>query len=141
MDKTKELAINSDQRVHFVSGRPVPRVDHIKYLGTIIEGKSGLSREVGNRIGQASRAFKALSIVWKDKALSKANKLTIYNACIKSRLTYGLGVTWPHPTLLKRLSACHARFVRRIWGTPSTYGALQMGIKPVSNVEVLKRAG
>eukprot|EP00969_Alexandrium_andersonii_P205027 9059824-Alexandrium_andersonii.AAC.1 len=39
------------------------------------------------------------------------------------------------------MSACRARFVRRICGIPSTYGALQMGIKPVNNIQVLKKAG
>eukprot|EP00969_Alexandrium_andersonii_P082496 3636359-Alexandrium_andersonii.AAC.1 len=42
---------------------------------------------------------------------------------------------------MRRLGARRARFARRIRGLPLTYGAIQMGVKPINNVEVLKRAG
>eukprot|EP00969_Alexandrium_andersonii_P071058 3138634-Alexandrium_andersonii.AAC.1 len=48
MSKTKEVAMNSDLRVHFLGGEIVPRVDRIKYLGVFISSDSGLTKEIGN---------------------------------------------------------------------------------------------
>eukprot|EP00969_Alexandrium_andersonii_P030965 1351896-Alexandrium_andersonii.AAC.1 len=80
MGKTKEVAMNSDLRVRFLSGEVVPRVDHIKYLGVFISSDSGLTKEIGNRVGQAEQAFRKLSIVWRDKCLPLELKFRIYDA-------------------------------------------------------------
>eukprot|EP00969_Alexandrium_andersonii_P160140 7075456-Alexandrium_andersonii.AAC.1 len=107
MEKTKEIAMNSDLKVRFLGGGTVPRVDHIKYLGVFISSDSGLSKEVGNRVGQAEQTFRKLSIIWRDKHLPLELKLRIYDACVKSKLLYALGTTWPHPTHLRRLESEH----------------------------------
>eukprot|EP00969_Alexandrium_andersonii_P279830 12369732-Alexandrium_andersonii.AAC.1 len=82
MGKTKELSLHSDERVFFLGGAEVPRASSVRYLGTVVSGDSGLGPEVGNRVGQASRTFKKLDIVWKDRKLRTKDKFRIYEACV-----------------------------------------------------------
>eukprot|EP00969_Alexandrium_andersonii_P359966 15454347-Alexandrium_andersonii.AAC.1 len=69
--------------------------------------------EIGSRIGLSEKIFRKLK-------LSRALERRIYDACIKAKLLYGLGVAWPHPTQLARLEAFHVRCLRRICGIPAT---------------------
>eukprot|EP00969_Alexandrium_andersonii_P288147 12738965-Alexandrium_andersonii.AAC.1 len=132
--------MNSDLRVFYRNGEPVPRVDRINYLGSIITPSTDLTPEISHRIGQAEQTFRKLKIVWADRSLSKSQTIRIYQACILPKLLYGLGTAWPHHSQISRLEAEHVRCVRRILRIPSTYGALQMGVQPINNMEVLKRA-
>eukprot|EP00969_Alexandrium_andersonii_P241145 10646583-Alexandrium_andersonii.AAC.1 len=54
--------------------------------------------------------------------------------CLKSRLLYSLGFTWPYSALLKRLEACHVGCLRQVLGITTTYGAKRRGLprSPVS---------
>eukprot|EP00969_Alexandrium_andersonii_P039678 1738418-Alexandrium_andersonii.AAC.1 len=80
-------------------------------------------------------------MVWNDPTLSRKLKLRVYDACIKARLLYALGVCWPHSSHLKRLEACHVGCLRKILKIPTTYGARKMQVPPVRNVDALKKAG
>eukprot|EP00969_Alexandrium_andersonii_P326581 14430527-Alexandrium_andersonii.AAC.1 len=75
MGKTKELAMNSEERVHFAGGKKVPRVKSLRYLGTLITDSSDLGAEIGSRVGMAKHTFKKLQTVWTDPKLSRKLKL------------------------------------------------------------------
>eukprot|EP00969_Alexandrium_andersonii_P000206 9357-Alexandrium_andersonii.AAC.1 len=45
LDKTKELAINSNLPVHYVDGSVVPVADVVKYLGTMLQSRGLLGPE------------------------------------------------------------------------------------------------
>eukprot|EP00969_Alexandrium_andersonii_P163066 7208983-Alexandrium_andersonii.AAC.1 len=85
--------------------------------------------------------MKALGLVWRDKRLSRALQLRIFEACVVSKLLYGLGTAWPHDTLVERLEACYVRSLRKVMGIMATYGSIKADQKPIPNAEVLRRAG
>eukprot|EP00969_Alexandrium_andersonii_P195169 8621922-Alexandrium_andersonii.AAC.1 len=68
MEKTKEIAMNSTQSVYFMDGVKVPRVDKLKYLGTLITHNTDLGPEISNRIGQSEQTFRKLKTLWRDPA-------------------------------------------------------------------------
>eukprot|EP00969_Alexandrium_andersonii_P167244 7392749-Alexandrium_andersonii.AAC.1 len=51
--------------------------------------------------------------------------------CIRDRFREGL---------LRRFDAKHARCIRRILGIQSTYAAKLLGVRPVTNLEVLEKS-
>ena len=64
MTKTKLLVVGSDEvedlRPLEVDGSEVECVSEFKYLGSLVESRGGIVKEVGERIAKASRAFGAL---------------------------------------------------------------------------------
>ncbi len=65
-------------------------VKEFKYLGSIIEDRGGVVKELGERIAKASRAFGALSMpVFRDSNLSLKTKRRVYKAVVIGALLYG----------------------------------------------------
>ena len=56
-------------------------VDHFKYLGAYCSADGSNTKELNNRIGKASAAFRELDNVWKDLNISITTKMKYYNAC------------------------------------------------------------
>ena len=86
-----------------------------KYLGSILEAKGSIVKEVGERIAKASRAFGALrEPVFRDSNLSYRTKRLVYRAVILGVLVYG-SETWTtkHDTK-RKLEAFHNRCLRGI---------------------------
>eukprot|EP00969_Alexandrium_andersonii_P374045 15485322-Alexandrium_andersonii.AAC.1 len=68
----------------------------------VITAATDLTPEVRNRVGQAQQTLRKLKIVivWSGRALALSVKLRMCEACVKSKLMYGLGTTWPNATLM-----------------------------------------
>ena len=56
-------------------------VDHFKYLGAFCSGDGTNTKELNNRIGKASAAFRELDKIWKDCNINLDTKMKFYNAC------------------------------------------------------------
>jgi hypothetical protein len=61
-------------------------------VSTVAEN-GGTSREVNARIQKPRGSFSKLRRVWLSKSLRKDTKIRIFNACVKSVLSYGCE-TW-----------------------------------------------
>eukprot|EP00969_Alexandrium_andersonii_P371998 15480745-Alexandrium_andersonii.AAC.1 len=81
----------------------------------MIDSKYSMGPEIAYRLRQAHVAFKKLHIVWRssESVFPRALKIRVYNACIKSRLLYGLGASWLTTSEINRLNAFHCRCLRK----------------------------
>jgi len=104
------------------------------YLGGLItcDGKAG--NEISRRIGQCSRLFKEIRLVWSRAAITTKRKMEIYSMCILPKLLYSLESMWMLKAERCRLDAFHCRCLRYILKVPPSY------FSRISNAEVLARA-
>ena len=62
---------------------------HFKYLHGVYCSLDGSNtKELNNRIGRASAAFRELGKVWRDRNINVDTKMKFYNACVLSTLLY-----------------------------------------------------
>ena len=94
-------------------------VDHFKYLGAYCSADGSNTKELNNRIGKASAAFRELDKVWKDRNISLTTKMKLYTACVLSTLLYA-AECW---TLTERDEArldafdmrCQRKILKIVW--------------------------
>ena len=94
-------------------------VDHFKYLGAYCSADGSNTKELNNRIGKASAAFRELDKVWKDRNIRLNTKMKFYNACVLSTLLYA-AECW---TLTERDEArldafdmrCQSKILKIVW--------------------------
>ena len=115
-------------------GQPVVNKASIIYLGSLLSADGVVDHELGRRIGLAASDFKILQRVWGHTGISQARKLQIFNACVVSKLLYGLDAIWMNKCARRRLDGFQARCLRRITGVPPSF------VSRVSNDEVRRRA-
>jgi len=75
-----------------------------------------------------------LSKVWGHANVTQARKLEVFNACVLSKLLYGLHTAWLNKAERERLDAFHARCLRKIFKIQPSY------ISHVSNALVWEKA-
>lgn len=121
-----------------LEGGEIECVSDFKYLGSILEAKGSIVKEVGERIAKASRAFGALrEPVFRDSNLSYRTKRLVYRAVILGVLVYG-SETWTtkHDTK-RKLEVFHNRCLRGIMGITSR----QQRMEHISSVQIAKQFG
>ena len=106
----------------------------MQYLGFILSSDGRLGSELGRRIGEASATFKALQRLWSHSCISLPRKLHVFDACVVSKLVYGLQSACLHKRARDKLDGFHARCLRQILRIPSSY------VSRISNATVLHRA-
>ena len=106
----------------------------ISYLGALLDSSGSIQSELARRIGMATADFKALSRIWNHTSVTKELKYRIYQACIVSKLLYGLQVAWLTKTQRLRLDGFHARCVRKIVEGPHSFWSR------ISNADVLEKS-
>ncbi|XP_072039784.1 uncharacterized protein [Amphiura filiformis] len=74
--------------VHLGNEGLIKVVDHFKYLSAYCSADGSNVKELNNRIGKATGAFRELDKVWKDRNINLETKLKFYNACVLSTLLY-----------------------------------------------------
>ena len=90
-----------------------------------------MDAELARRLGLAEVEFRKLSQVGAHASLSPKQTYRIYDACVLSRLLYGLHVIWFGQVARRKLDGFHARCVRKILKIrPSYYSR-------ISNADVL----
>ena len=108
----RALAFSSSIRTP--DGNTVKNKQSLIYLGSSLSSDGRVASEVGRRIGQAKADFDALRKVWSHSRLAVDRKLRIYDACVVSKLAYGLHTATLNKTERCRLDGFHARRLRRI---------------------------
>ncbi len=118
--KTKLLVAGggdeADMRLLRLDGGEVECVSEFKYLGSIIEAKGGIAREVGERVAKASKAFGALrEPVFRDNILSLRTKRKVYKAVVLGVLLYGSETWTTKRDAIRRLEVFHNRCLKGIF--------------------------
>ena len=115
-------------------GTQVDEQDAMTYLGSRLSSDGRIGTELGRRIGLALQDFRTLKKVWRHSSISYRRKLLIFDACVISKLIYGLFTAILNKAERRRLDGFQARCLRQIFKMlPSFYSR-------VSNKEVLGRA-
>ena len=111
-------------------------VPDFKYLGSVVDGRGGIMKEVKERIAKASQAFRALKEpVSRDKNLSLATKRLVYKAVVLATLLYESEMWTTKRDAVRKLEVFHNRCLRGILGI----SAMQQRMEHISSVQVAKR--
>ena len=116
-------------------GKAVATKEGIVYLGSLLSADGRLGGELGRRIGFAQADFASLTKVWRHANIHRKRKLHIFDACVVSKLTYGLLTAQLNKVERRRLDGFQARCLRRILGIPASF------YSRVPNAIVLEIAG
>ena len=138
--KTFRLAYNSGEGVTFADGQEVPRVEVLKYLGTIMSDRGWAEVEVKERTRSALARCKALRPIWAASNLTRVQALRVLKSCVFSALLYGLHTLYLTEGLERRLDALQVRCLRRAMGIRSTYASKLIGEEPLTNQKVAQIA-
>ncbi|CAH2085229.1 unnamed protein product [Euphydryas editha] len=109
--KTKVMT-NSKREPIIINGNEIEYVEEYTYLGQVVSPTDLTSKEINTRIGNAWKRYWSLREIMKNKEISKAIKIRIYNTCILPILTYVCqtwAVTKAHN---QNLEVCHRSMER-----------------------------
>ena len=121
-----------------LGGGEVECVTDFKYLGSVLDGKGDMMKEVEERIAKASRAFVALrEPVFKNSNQSLKTKRMVYRAVVLGVLLYGSETWTTKRATTRKLEAFHNRCLRGVLGI----SAAQQRMERISSVQVAKRFG
>ena len=141
--KTKLLvagipATEDELRPLELEGGEIECVSDFKYLGSVLEAKGGVGKEVGERIAKAARAFGALKgPVFRNSNLSYKTKRLVYRAVVLGVLLYGSETWTTKRDATRKLEVFHNRCLRGIAGITSA----QQRAEYISSVQVARQLG
>ena len=104
------------------------------YLGGLISKDGRVDSELSRRIGIAHGEFRKLKQAWGHASLSRSQKLKFFDACVISKLAYGLATVSLTKAQRRRLDGFHARCLRRILAVPAAF------VSRIPNATILQRA-
>ena len=87
--KTEMINVNCQDRLCFVEGNAIKRVENFKYLGTTVSANGSLNEEFKDRIRKADQAVGRLGTFLRSGSLSVHSKLKLYETMVKPILIYG----------------------------------------------------
>ena len=129
-------------------GAPTERlrvVGKYRHLGSVVHARGSILDEVAARASAGIAATSALSKVWSNRDLPEHIRVSVYKACVLSRLVYNAHI-WASgvgPRRWARLEAVQMRVLRRIAGEvgndkkhPATNGEVRrmLGVLPVEMI-------
>lgn len=89
LQKTEIMFVNCQPQNISVGEESLKVVEDFKYLGSYINKRGDMKKEIENRISAASTAFGQLyHRVWKSHELTLKTKLSIYETVVISTLLY-----------------------------------------------------
>ena len=133
--KVELLTAKCDADIRNAEGNNIRTKASIVYLGASVAADGCTDSELARQIGLAEAEFRTLKHVWRHASLNARDRYKVYEACVLSRLLYGLQVIWLGQAARRRLDGFHARCLRTITGTPPSY------YSRVSNEDVLAKVG
>ena len=118
-------------------------MDHFKYLGAYCSANGTNIKELNNRIGKASGAFRELDKVWRDRNINLDTKMKFYNACVLSTLMYA-AECW---TLTERDEArldafdmrCQRKILRVVWSQHISNSSIRSRTKQPQLTAVIRK--
>ena len=114
--KTKTQVFNNPdlaqkESLFAVEGEKIENVKQFTYLGQVISATEECCF-TEYRIARANAKFNELRKVLCDYKINKRTRKKIMEACVRSRLTYGLQAAYPNEAQLKKLEACWSQLLR-----------------------------
>ena len=113
--------MNSSEKVRFSNGNHINTATQAKYLGVILEEKANQDTKIKERIKYANRTWNMMYKYWKLGKCSKKRKLQVWNAVIRSKLTYGLVTIQINKDKEAKIDALQLKGIRRILQCKTTY--------------------
>ena len=80
----------SSDNIKFSNGTEVPTESEAMYLGCTINDTKDARRELSERMRICNVIWRKLGILWKQSNCTKAFKLRVYDAVVRTKLLYGL---------------------------------------------------
>lgn len=117
MSKTEYMCIGGTQQdMTLEDGRTLKSCSKYKYLGLSMTNDGTLDEAIKERNVHGRKAIRMLNTVLWDQNISKENKHRIYNAIVKSIVTYGSEVWQLKEKSIKTLEATEMDYWRRAAG-------------------------
>ncbi|CAE8716994.1 unnamed protein product [Polarella glacialis] len=116
-------------------GSYVTEKDAMVYHGSMLSTTNRTGPELGRRIGMEQFDFNTLSRVCSHASISRARRLQVFDACISSKLAYGLHAAYLNKAEGRRLDGFQARCLKRIFGIPPSF------LSRVTSKFVLEQSG
>ena len=115
-DKTKTQVFNNDElagkhSLFNIGDEKIENVNEFTYLGQVITTTEDTCF-TEYRIARANAKFNELRKVLCDHKVNKRTRRKMVEACVRSRLTYGLQAFYPNERQLKKLEACWSQLLR-----------------------------
>ena len=128
--KLELLPVRTSATICTPDGSAIKAKSSMVYLGSSLSSDGRATTELNRRLGLARADFDSLSRIWAHSTIGRRKKLRIFDACVISKLRYGLSVATLSRSDNRRLDGFHARCLRKIVGIPPSF------ISRVSNVVV-----
>ena len=119
--KCLSMCMFGKANIHFVDGTKVTPTKEGTYLGVNINENLDIKSELSTRCKHVIITWKALGEFWKHGNMSKRDKITVFNAVIRSKLLYGLESAQLNQNLLNRLNTIQLKGLRQILHITTTY--------------------
>ena len=132
--KLEALPIRTTAAIVKPDGTHVECKQAMVYLGSQLSADGRITSELGRRIGMARCDFQTLQKVWGHTSIPTKRKVRIFDACVTSKLTYGLQTACLNKTERRRLDGFQARCLRVILRITPSF------LSRVSNHTVLQKA-
>jgi hypothetical protein len=89
--KTEEIRVNTIlNQVLRLNREGIKRSSDFSYFGCVVAEDSGASTDLNVRIQKVRGSFSKLRKAWLSTSIQKGTEISIFNACMKSVLVYGL---------------------------------------------------
>ena len=108
--KLEVLQVRSQEVVLKENGAAVTCKSAMKYLGSMLSADGRIDSELSRRLGAVAADFKALLQVWGHGNLTTKRKVNIFQACVESKLLYGLHAARLSAAERRRLDGFQASF-------------------------------
>ena len=112
--KTVHLRIGHAAEVYNSGGSPIQVVESATYLGNLLDTNANHAAGINKRLGEATQTFSKLADVWSHASISRGRKVAIFNACVVTKLLFGLETVSCSSVSAKRLDAFPAKSLRKI---------------------------
>ena len=92
--KTILLRVRGEYDIYGADGKPLQVKSQAVFLGGLLSTDGSVGAELSRRIGEGRDCFHTLARVWRHANISKTRKMQIFEACIVSKILYGLETVW-----------------------------------------------
>ena len=132
-----QLIAGKERIIRFKDGTRVTQTSTAIYLGSLLHQTANPRPEIIRRINGAAYVRRKLDVFWRKAAISKKQKVIMYESLISAKLLYALE-TLPIPqNMYDRIDAAYYKGLRQIMDWKTTYGQMQEGEEATNTNEKL----
>ena len=113
--------MNNEEDIHLHDGESLKDIAETMYLGNELNNKADIGLELQHRKQEVRKTWFKLNAYWKAKDTSKKWQIIVFDAIIRSKLTYGLETVQLTDSMKKELDAFQLRGIRQILNKTHTY--------------------